>query len=119
MKTKTLCLASAILLAGLGATIAQSKYSGIYSGKVGGRTKFMAAVTAGGRVVAADASVENFRGITDPAKSTVSALGKLKAVTPNGDSINASINSSYGLSGTVKMHDNGQTVRFSGARIYK
>ncbi len=119
MKTKTLCLASAILLAGLGATIAQSKYSGIYSGKVGGRTKCLAAGTAGGRVVAADASVENFRGITDPAKSTVSALGKLKAVTPNGDSINASINSSYGLSGTVKMHDNGQTVRFSGARIYK
>ena len=117
MKTKLPLLLSAALLAGIGATIAQSKYSGIYSGKVSYGGTFVAAVTKGGRVLASDSTAESLRDVTNPAISTVNASGKLKARTHNGASITGSISSTYRITGTVKS--GGSTARFSGKRTYK
>ena len=112
--TATLCIAS--LLASLSLTVAQSKYSGIYSGRVGNE-KFLAAVTSGARVLGLDNTSEGLKDVTNPRKSTVSSKGVLKAVIPNGTSIAAKLDSSYNLKGTVKS--GGQSVRISGKRILK
>ena len=118
MKKHILIASAAVLTAMAGASLAQSKYSGIYAGKVGGSVNFLAAVTAGGRLLALDnTSEEGLRDATNPAKSTVSSTGRVKGSTPNGTSVVATISSKYVITGTVK--DGSRTVRLSGKRTFK
>jgi hypothetical protein len=116
MNKPTLYLATVVLVSSLTFTIAQSKYSGIYSGNAAG-IKFIAAVTAGGRVLALDNGTEGLRDAVDPTKSTVNSKGAIKAVVPNGTSLTGTINSSFRMSGTIK--NGSQSARFSGNRILK
>jgi hypothetical protein len=109
-------------LASFCASLGQSKYSGIYSGSIAGNEyyygqKFLAAATAGGRIIAVGENSEGLYGTLNPARSTVSPAGKIVGVTPSGASMSATINSNYVISGTIKQ--DGMTFRLSGKRIYK
>jgi hypothetical protein len=106
-------IATFTLLASFTTVVGQKKYSGIYSGKAGS-TNFLAAITAGGRILGLDASAEGIRDALNPSKSTVNSSGKVKGVVPNGTTLTATINSSFELKGTLK--DGTQSVRLSGKR---
>jgi hypothetical protein len=111
-----------LLLAPFCASIGQSKYSGIYSGTVAGNNyydpaKFLAAATAGGRIIGLTEYSEGIYETLNPARSTVSSKGKVIAVTPSGTSMSASINSKFQITGTLKA--DGMTFRFNGKRNYK
>jgi len=101
--------------------VGQAKYSGIYSGSVSGNgyasQKFLAAATAGGRIIALTDYSNGIYETLNPAKSTVSASGKVTGVSPYGTSVSANINSSFQINGTVKA--DGMTFRLSGRRTYK
>lgn len=106
--------ASLVSVTGL---VAQSKYSGIYGGG-SGPTKFLLAATSGGRILGLDnTSSEGLDDALDPAKSTITAEGKIKAVTPAGTIVSASVSSDYKITATVKSSEG--TVRVSGKRIFK
>jgi hypothetical protein len=117
MKTHALTISALVLTAMATATIAQSKYSGIYSGKVAGKVNFLAAITAGGRLLALDNTTEGLRDATDPAKSTVSATGRVKGSIPNGSSVVATVSPKFAITGTIK--DGKETIRFSGKRTFQ
>ena len=109
-------------LASFCASLGQSKYSGIYSGTVAGNdyyypAKFLAAATAGGRIIGLTEYSEGIYETLNPARSTVSSKGKITAVTPSGTSMSASINSKFQITGTLKA--DGMTFRFNGKRNYK
>ncbi len=111
-----------ISLASFSVSVGQSKYSGIYSGTVAGNdyyypANFLAAATAGGRIIGLTEFSEGIYETLDPARSSVSAKGKVTAVTPSGTSMLASINSKFQISGTLKA--DGMTFRFNGKRSYK
>lgn len=117
MKRKTtLCLIFGLVVT-LTAALAQSKYSGIYGGKISGGGKFLVAITAGGRALGLDSSAEGLKDTLDPAKSTISAAGKLKGVTPAKATVTASVSSAFKMTGTVKS--GGTTVRITGSRTFK
>jgi hypothetical protein len=108
-------------LASFCASLGQSKYSGIYSGTVAGNDyyysqKFLAAATAGGRIIGLTEYSEGIYETLDPARSTVSASGKINGVSPYGTTISAAINSKFQITGTLKA--DGMTFRFSGKRTY-
>lgn len=119
---KQFSFAFILLLASFCASIGQSKYSGVYSGTVAGNeyfyaTKFIAAATAGGRIIGLTEYSEGIYETLNPARSTVSSKGKVVAVTPSGTSMSASINSKFQITGTLKA--DGMTTRFNGNRNYK
>ena len=119
---KRLSFAFILSLASLCASLGQSKYSGIYSGTVAGNeyfytAKFIAAATAGGRIIGLSEYSEGIHEALNPAKSTVSSNGKVNATAPSGTSFSATIDSKFRISGTVKA--SGMTTRFNGNRIYK
>jgi len=119
---KQFSFAFILLLASFCASIGQSKYSGIYSGTVAGNdyyypAKFLAAATAGGRIIGLTEYSEGIYETLNPARSTVSSKGKITAVAPSGTSMSASINSKFQITGTLKA--SGMTTRFNGNRIYK
>jgi hypothetical protein len=116
MRKNLKLVVSVVLLSSLTFALAQSKYSGIYSGDAAG-VKFLSAITAGGRLLAMDNNTEGLRDATDPNRSTVSSNGTVKAVVPNGTSLTGNIDSSFRMSGTIKS--GGQSARFSGKRILK
>jgi streptogramin lyase len=108
-----------ICILGLGAVlpvVAQSKYSGIYQGKAGG-TAFIVAVTAGGRVFGTDNGSKGLSQALDPAKSTVSAAGKLNARTKSGTVVTGTITGDGKVKGIVKVGN--ETLTLSGARAFK
>lgn len=116
MKQRTLNVVGVILIASLSATIAQSKFSGIYEGGVSSGTRLLVAITKGGRVVGMDSSIEGIKGVLSPAKSTINADGKLKGVAPNGTSVTATVSSDFKIRGTAK--NEGQSFRFTGSRTF-
>lgn len=116
MKNSILNLIAVTLVASLSASIAQSKFSGIYSGKSSTGPKFLAAITKGGRVLGIDSTSEGLGDALNPAKSTINASGKLKGVTPSGTSITATVNSSFKINGTIKTSEG--TARLSGKRTF-
>lgn len=116
MKSLSRYLIPSLAIVSITAVIAQSKYSGIYSGG-SGQTKFLLAATNGGRILGLDNTSEGLSDALDPAKSTISADGKIKAVTPAGTIVSASVSSDYKISATVKSSEG--TVRVSGKRIFK
>lgn len=116
MKSRSITIIAMLLTASISATVAQSQFSGIYKG-TSGRAVFSLALTKGGRALGFDSKIEGPRDALDPAKSTVSAAGKLKAATPTGATIVATVSSTYQLRGTIKI-DN-KTYTLSGNRIYK
>lgn len=104
------------LAATFSATIAQSKFSGIYEGGVSTGGKFVAAFTKGGRGIGLDSSIEGIKGVLAPAKTTITADGKFKGVAPNGTTVIATVSPDFKIKGTVK--NEGQTFRLSGSRTY-
>ena len=104
------------LVATLSATIAQSKFSGIYEGDVSGGARLLVAITKGGRVLGMDSSIEGIRGVLSPARSTINADGKLKGVAPNGTTVAATVSSDFKIRGTAK--NDGETFRFTGSRTF-
>jgi len=119
---KRYLFAIVISLASFSALVGQSKYSGIYSGNVAGNeyfyaAKFVAAATAGGRIIGLTEYSEGIHEALDPAKSTVSSNGKVNATAPSGTSLSATIDSKFRISGTIKA--SGMTTRLNGNRIYK
>jgi hypothetical protein len=96
--------------------VGQSKYSGVYSGKVSGHGfHFLASSTAGGRIMTDySESSDNI----NPYKSIVSAKGKFTAVSHDGSiSATGTATSKFTFSGTAKS--GGDTYRISGKRILK
>ncbi len=116
MKTTILTVVTLIVVGSMSASVAQSKYSGIYKGKAAGVT-FLAAITNGGRVLGLNNRCEGLKDALDPARSTITAGGKLKGFTPGGSSLNASVSSQFVMKGTIKI--DGKTYAISGNRIYK
>ena len=116
MKKPTWNLVAVTLIATLTATIAQSKFSGIYEGNVSSGARFMVALTKGGRAVGLDSSIEGIKGVLSPAKSTINADGKFKGVAPNGTTVVATVSSDFKIKGTAK--NEGETFRLSGSRTY-
>lgn len=115
-------LSSAFLLIcilGLGAVLpglAQSKYSGIYQGRVDNNA-FIVAVTAGGRAFGMDNLSKGLSQALDPAKSTVSAAGKLNARTKSGTVVTGTITNDGKVKGIVKVGKD--TLKLSGKRTFK
>lgn len=99
------------------ASIAQSKFSGIYSGSVSSGVKFLAALTHGGRVLALDTSTAGIREALDPARSTINAEGRLKGASSSGTIVTATVAPDFTIKGTVKTAAG--TARISGRRTFK
>ena len=116
MKTSSTQIVAVCLLATITATIAQSKFSGIYEGNVSSGARLLVAITKGGRVLGMDSSIEGIKGVLSPAKSTINADGKLKGVAPNGTSVTATVSSDFKIRGTAK--NEGESFRFSGSRSF-
>ncbi len=115
MKQRTLNVVGVILIASLTATIAQSKFSGIYSGNVSSKEKFLIAITKGGRALGLSSDSEGFSDALDPSKSTINSAGKLQAVMGDGrTTINATVSSDFTMKGTVKSRS--ETLRIAGKR---
>lgn len=118
MKTSITNAVVACTIATLAATIAQSKFSGIYQGPVSSHGKFIVAATSGGRLFATASDANGLRDAMDPAKSTVSSKGKINGATPGGTSFTGSISDDFKFTGTGKEKD-GTTFRLTGSRTYK
>lgn len=116
MKMPVWNVAALSLVATLSATIAQSKFSGIYEGNVSSGSRFVIAITKGGRALGLDSSTENMKGVLAPAKSSISADGKFKGVSPNGTTVTGTVSSEFKFKGTAK-HD-GETFRVTGGRTF-
>lgn len=117
MKTRTTKWMALAAIGLVSAALAQSKYSGIYSGSEVSGTRFLAAITKGGRVLGLDETTRGIRNALDPARSTVSASGHVTGVTRNSDaSLDATITADFKIKGTFKSDDG--TVRLSGKRTY-
>ena len=99
------------------ASIAQSKFSGIYGGSLSSGGRFLAALTNGGRVLALDSGTEGIREALDPARSTINAAGKIKGAAANGTVVSATVYSDYTIKGTVTV--GGRSARLSGRRTFK
>lgn len=100
----------------ISASIAQSRFSGIYSGNISTGAKFLAALTKGGRVLAMDTGTKGIREALDPGKSTINSDGKLKGASTSGTIVNGTVFSDYSFKGTVKV--GGNTARMTGRRTY-
>lgn len=115
MKKSTWNLAALTLVATLSGAVAQSKFSGIYSGTVDASDKFLIAITKGGHALGLSNTSKGFRDSLDPSKSTINAAGKLQAVMGDGHTtINATVSSDFTIKGTGK--DGSETFRISGKR---
>lgn len=112
-KFKVMAMAFAALVT---ASIAQSKFSGIYSGSVSSGGNFIAAATKGGRVLGLDTKTQGIREALDPAKSTINAAGKLKAASTSGTQVTATVYPDFTIKGTIKV--GGKTMRISGRRTF-
>ena len=112
MKTKSIVGLAGLLAITASAVIGQSLYSGIYTGTV--PVKFSVALTKGGRGLGGG-NKDTWKDELDPAKSTITASGKFKGVTPNGSVITATVSGSD-FKGTVK--DGGGTRRIVGKRVF-
>jgi hypothetical protein len=115
MKTPAWNLIALTLIATLSATIAQSKFSGIYSAIASPREKVLLAITKGGHILGLSNKSSGLREALDPARSTINADGKIKAVVGDGTTINATVSSDFKLKGTGKSSD-GDTFRITGSR---
>lgn len=115
MRIKSLFCLLGVLAVSVTAVVGQAKYSGIYSGTAQG-FKFLLALTQGGRGLGLDSESEGLGDALNPAKTTVSAKGKIKGSTPKGVSFNAAV-SGEKITGTLKSGST--TLRVSGKRIYK
>lgn len=105
------------LIVSVSATIAQSTFSGIYSGSQANGDKIVIALTKGGRALGLSDASRGVRDTLNPAKSTVSSDGKFKGVTYSGDTVvTGRISSAYKLTGTVT---DVKSIRFTCTRIYK
>lgn len=93
------------LIATLSATIAQSKFSGIYPGIAGAKEKVLLSITKGGHVFGIGNKGKGLREAIDPNKSTINADGKLKAAVPDGTSISGTVSADFEFRGTVKDSD--------------
>jgi hypothetical protein len=116
MKTSKLNVMAMSFAALVTASIAQSKFSGIYSGSVSSGGSFVAAATKGGRVLGLDSRSNGLREALDPAKSTINAAGKLKAASNSGTSVTATVYPDFTIKGTIKV--DGKTVRITGRRTF-
>lgn len=116
MKTTIMNVMAMSFAALTAATIAQSKFSGIYAGNISNGAKFLASITKGGRVLAMDSSTKGIREALDPARSTINASGTLKGASTSGTSVNGTVSPSYTFKGTVKV--GGMTARISGKRTF-
>ncbi len=105
MKTTATQVVGVCLIATLSATIAQSKFSGIYPGIAGAKEKVLLTITKGGHVFGIGNNGKGLREAIDPTRSTINADGKLKAVVPDGTSISGTVSSSFQFTGTVKDDD--------------
>lgn len=117
MKTSILnvmAMSSAALIA---TSIAQLKFSGIYAGVATPNEKVVLAITKGGRILGLGNSSKGLRDALDPARSTINAAGKLKAVTGDGETIiNGTVSPDFKLRGTGKS--GGDTFRITAARTF-
>lgn len=116
MKTRTVKTTALVAVALISAALAQSKYSGIYSGSEATGTKFIAAISKGGRVLGLDESTKGIRNAVNPSLSTVDSSGHVKGATQNGASLSATITADFTIKGTFKSDDG--TVRLNGKRVY-
>ncbi len=117
MKSKSnLLLIAATLFVTLAVGTGAPRHSGVYSGNIG-NIAFIAAVTAGSRVVGLDNTARGLGDTTNPARSTVNARGVVRASTPRGSSITARISPNFRIIGTAKV--GGRTTRLSGRRIFR
>lgn len=115
MKQRTMNVVALTLIATLTATIAQSKFSGIYSGTVSTKEKFLIAITKGGRALGLSSESEGFNDALNPSKSTINSSGKLQAVMGDGrTTINGTVSSDFSMKGTGKSGS--ETFRISGKR---
>lgn len=114
MKTSIANLVVVSLIASFSATIAQSKFSGIYPGIAGAKEKVLLSITKGGHVFGIGNSGKGLREAIDPNKSSISADGKLKAVVPDGTSISGTVSANFEFKGTVK--DSEGTSRITAKR---
>jgi hypothetical protein len=117
MKTPQLSVMAMSFAALITASIAQSKFSGIYSGSVSSGESFVAAATKGGRVLGLDSKNNGLKEALDPAKSTINAAGKLKAASISGTQVTATVYPDFKIKGTIKV--GGKTMRISGRRTFK
>lgn len=116
MKTSILNVVAIAFAALIAASVAQSKFSGIYSGSVSSGGSFVAAATKGGRVLGLDNRSNGLREALDPAKSTINAAGKLKAASNSGTVVTATVYPDFTIKGTIKS--GGKTVRITGRRTF-
>jgi hypothetical protein len=114
MKTSAIQVVGVCLISTLSATIAQSKFSGIYPGIAGAKEKVLLSITKGGHVFGIGNSGKGLKEAIDPNKSTISADGKLKAVVPDGTSISGTVSANFEFKGTVK--DSEGTSRITATR---
>lgn len=116
MKTSIMNVMAMSFAALISASIAQSKFSGIYSGSISTGVKFLAAITKGGRVLAMDSGTKGIREAIDPARSTISSAGKLKGTSTSGTIVAGTVYPDFSFKGTVKT--GGNTARISGRRTF-
>lgn len=103
------------LVATITATIAQSKFSGIYGCIASPNEKVILAITKGGHILGLSNQSRGIREALDPAKSTINADGKIKAAVGDGTTITATVSSDFKLKGTGKS-SGGDTFRITGSR---
>lgn len=117
MKRKSIpLLVVTALIASISVGTGGPQYSGVYSGTIG-PAKFLAAATAGRRMIGVDATTSGLGDTLDPARSMVSTTGRIVAATPRGTTMVAQISAKFALTGTAKRGRT--TYRLSGKRIYK
>lgn len=118
LKTSTVRIVAACLAATLSATVAQSKFSGIYAASSSQASdKILIAITKGGHVLGLSNSTRGLKQALDPAKSTINADGKFKGITADGNTIiTGTVSSDFKFRGTGKNADGGETFRITGSR---
>lgn len=102
------------LFATLSTTIAQSKFSGIYTGSTGDKEKVVLAITKGGNIFGMGNSTRGLKEAIDPTRSSINADGKFKAVVADGTTLTGTVDSAFQLKGTIKSEEG--TSRISGLR---
>ena len=100
------------------AAIAQSTFSGIYSGSQSDGDKVVMALTKGGRGLGLSDQSRGIKDSLQPAKTTVTSTGKFKGATASGETIvTGKISSDFKVTGTVSWDDG--SSRLTCKRIYK
>lgn len=114
MKTLHWNLVALALAATLSATIAQSKYSGIYGLITSDKEKVVFAMTKGGNLFGMGNGTHGLKEAIDPTRSSIDSEGKFKAVVPDGTTLTGTVDSEFQLKGTIKSDEG--TSRISGKR---